>query len=176
MNGQSYDLFSKEHEADQKFQYYFCTIAGALFAYVVQNYKPHKFDSVYFLLIPLAMLLLTVCFLFGLWLIHKSKIITKLNKEGVSYFEENQNIMTKLSETDKVTNRPYETFTNMFGTIDTRHTLMQLMQKNAAEAEKSNRSAKAEMNCADKIESVRNWTLAFGFLLIFVAKIVQPYI
>jgi hypothetical protein len=65
MNETSFDLFSKEHAASERFDYFVCGIAGALFAYIGQAYTPHTFGSRYYYLMPAA-LLLTVSFLFGL--------------------------------------------------------------------------------------------------------------
>lgn len=100
MSDKSFDLFSKEHAASEKFDYFICSVAGALFAYIAQNYQPHKLDSWYHCLMPAALLSLTLSFLFGAWLIKKGIEITKINKECVAAIERNVAIQNNLRETD----------------------------------------------------------------------------
>ena len=36
------DLFSKQHASNEKLDYFMCTVAGALFAYIGQTFSPEK--------------------------------------------------------------------------------------------------------------------------------------
>jgi hypothetical protein len=36
------DLFSKSHDSNEKFDYFMCSVAGALFAYLGQTFTPEK--------------------------------------------------------------------------------------------------------------------------------------
>jgi len=67
----------------EKFDYFVCSVAGALFAYVGQNYTPHKLDSTYSVLTPLALVYLILSFGFGFRRIYIANIAKKLNKEFV---------------------------------------------------------------------------------------------
>lgn len=173
MNEISFDLFSKEHEASQKFDYFICSIAGALFAYIGQAYTPHIFDSWYYFLMPLALISLTISFMSGLWLIKVSKDITKLNQEQVSLIEENQHIQAKLSEREG--GKLLEQFWNELGQLASRQDLMAMMQRNGVKIAEKGKQAATKMKFANKLEKTRNISLGVGFILILASKFSQPY-
>src|ERR1035437_1606045 len=83
MNEISKAIYEREHTSVEKFDYFVCSVAGALFAYIGQTYTPHKLDSLHSVLMPLALLYLTLCFGFGFKRIQLSNIGTKLNKEVI---------------------------------------------------------------------------------------------
>jgi hypothetical protein len=175
MNEKSFELFSKEHEASVKFDYFICSIAGALCAYIGQTYTPHIFNSWYYFIMPIALLSLAICFLFALWLIKVSKDITKLNKEYVSYTEENEHIKNSLNDLNKTTGKPHETFLNIAGTLDKREDLIARFKQNFSRIEYKLKESSGKAGFADKLELLRNVSLAVGFILILVSKFIQPY-
>src|ERR1700722_18797475 len=170
MNDKSFELFSKEHAASEKFDYFICSIAGALFAYIGQTYAPHTFDCWYYYLMPGALLLLTVSFLFGLWLIKVSKDITKLNQTYVSYHEANQQIQIQLHEVDKATGKPLERFMSQLGEFASRQDLIAMMMQNTERIKKASKQSSQKARFADKLELTRNISLAIGFALILFSK------
>jgi hypothetical protein len=175
MNEKSFELFSKEHAATEKFDYFMCSIAGALFAYIGQTYTPHVFCSWYFFLMPAALISLTISFLFGLWLIYDTRKITKINKECVSLDEENAHIRSLLNERDKLSGLPFKIFHARHGPPNTRDELENIASSNTAKFIEASKNAKQMMNFADKLEWTRNISLGTGFLLVLSSKIIQPY-
>jgi hypothetical protein len=100
--------------------------------------------------------------------LHKSKQITRLNKEVSSCHEENASVQTALK-----TNQPF--YTNLSGGVDSRQDLKDLLQKNMMSIVKISKEAKSEMNFADKLENIRNVSLGIGFVFILTAKFLEPY-
>jgi hypothetical protein len=96
MSEKSFDLYSLERASGEKFDYYICGAAAALFAYIGQTYTPHILDSWFYFLTPVALLALTICFGIGLWSIAISKDITTLNKEILLRLEESTKILELL--------------------------------------------------------------------------------
>jgi hypothetical protein len=172
----SFELFSREHAAGEKFDYFICSIAGALFAYIGQSYTPHRFDSWYYLLIPLALLSLTISLLFGLLLIKISKEITRLNKEYISCVEEIDSSKHSLDETNKITGEKGDRYwsSKEVGYVD-RAFIESLISNNKNEM--TNLSAKyaKEFKVSKRCEWARNISLSIGFLLILISRSFEAY-
>jgi hypothetical protein len=77
------ELFRKGHEAADKFDYFVCTVAGAIFAYSAQHYSPRRLDFDWPLLEPISLLLLALAFYFGLKRIEASRTVTQINHSVV---------------------------------------------------------------------------------------------
>jgi hypothetical protein len=94
----SLTIYEKEHASVQKLDYFLCGFAGALFAYIGQNYTPHKLDNWFYCLMPLALFCLTISLGFGLRRLQISNDVTKLNKEIVLAYETCESIHAQLLE------------------------------------------------------------------------------
>ena len=46
------ELFRKGHESADKFDYFICTVAGAIFAYDAEHYLPRRLDFSFHLFEP----------------------------------------------------------------------------------------------------------------------------
>ena len=169
MNEKSFELFSKERASGEKFDYYVCSAAGALFAYIGQTYAPHIFDSWYFFLTPTALLALTICFGIGLWTISISKDVTTLNKDLVLLLEESTQIL-ELLRTSKG-----EHFDSPKQKRATRAELDVKVETNRSSIEEIRTDAMRKITRANRLNLVRNFSLTGGFLLILASKILQPY-
>ncbi|HEV2695679.1 MAG TPA: hypothetical protein VG347_22500 [Verrucomicrobiae bacterium] len=169
MDLKSFELFSKEHAATEKFDYYICSVAGALFAYIGQAYSPHIFDSWYYFLMPLALLVLTLCFCIGLWTIHLSKHITTLNREVLARMEENMDIMKCLENTS------IQIFSSPKLPNKSRAELNEILNANKSEINAFRDDAMRFLKKADRLNLCRNVFLGIGFLLILASKVLQPY-
>ena len=169
MNEKSFEVFSKERAAADKFDYYICSVAGALFAYVGQTYTPHKFDSAYYLITPAALICLTFCFFFGCIVIYMSKEVLKLNKEYLTASETCQNYTNNLNNVNSVL------FNSNHGGTVGRADLEKMRDAAKLEFETKRKIAGKKDSIADKLSILRNCFLVAGFILIFVAKILQPY-
>ena len=60
------DLFKRGYEAVETFDYYICAVIGAVFAYEMEHYSPHKIHCDLHLIEPLALALLGVSFICGI--------------------------------------------------------------------------------------------------------------
>lgn len=169
MNEKSFELHSKEHASGEKFDYYICSAAGALFAYIGQTYTPHVFDSWYFFLTPIALLALTVCFGIGLWTISISKLVTTLNKEVVLLLEESTQILELLGNGDG------EFFDSPKQKRATRVELVAKVETNKVSMNEMREDAMKEIKKADTLNFIRNLSLGVGFLLILASKVLQSY-
>lgn len=169
MNEKSFELYSKERASGEKFDYYICSAAGALFAYIGQTYTPHIFDSWYYYLMPVALMALTVCFAVGLWTINISKHVTTLNKEVVLLLEESTQILELLQKGDcQVFDSPKQkqaTRAELIAKVETNRTSMDEMRADAME----------KIQRADWLNVLRNLSLIVGFILILASKVLQPY-
>jgi hypothetical protein len=166
-------LFDKEYQSFQKLDYFLCSIAGALFAYIGQTYVPHKLDNWYHWLMPLALLCLTVSFLCGLRRMQHINLGLEANRKAHFAAEQSGVFFDILVEFKK--NPNYE--------VSDRSTRKQLTHKDALqrklewETEQSvnNAKCKAAEKIVDRFGFVRTSFLVLGFLLILASKVLQPY-
>jgi hypothetical protein len=170
MNEKSFELYSKERASGEKFDYYVCSAAGALFAYIGQTYTPHTFDSWYFFLTPTALLALTSCFGIGLWTISISKDVTTLNKEVVLLLEESTQILELLRTSNG------EFFDSPKQKRATRTELTAKVETNRASMDEMRVDAMEKITQANRLNLIRNLSLTVGFLLILASKVLQPYL
>jgi hypothetical protein len=168
MNEKSFELFSKEHSSSEKFDYFVCSVAGALFAYIGQTYTPHTFDSWFYYLTPIALLALTLCFCCGFILIKMSNDITRLNKVLYLEMEEGERL-TKLLRTDQ------KEFTNSYGVVASRESIEKERNEELDSAEEIRKEINSKDEKAAKWIYGRNSLLALGFILILLSKVLQPY-
>jgi len=84
-----YELYSKGKDAADKFDYFVCTVAGAIFAYIVQHYTPKVLAWDAATLEPVSLVLLAFSFYFGIkrielgaTIIHIDKDLTQLIHQG----------------------------------------------------------------------------------------------
>jgi hypothetical protein len=70
------DLFSKVHAANDKFDYFICTVAGGLFAYIGENFSPDKLTTGAAAITFIALLFLAISFWCGL---KRIQIMTAFN-------------------------------------------------------------------------------------------------
>ena len=147
MNDKSFELYSKERASGEKFDYYICSAAGALFAYIGQTYSPHTFDSWFYCLTPTALLALTVCFGVGLWSINISKNVTTLNKEVILLIEESTQILELLQQGDcQIFNSPKQK-------PATRGELVAKVEANRTSMDEIRASAMKEIGLADRLRA-----------------------
>jgi hypothetical protein len=170
MSEKSFELFSKEHAATQKFDYFICSVAGALFAYIGQTYTPQRLESIPQWFIPAALLCLALCLLFGLIVIHQSNAVTKYNKESLQAYEIHTSIESKFESSPQSQQFRYE------GKQRTRSELLAFSEKELKNSKDIEDKALKLMKVTEVIVFFRNVLLILGFLLILTSKVWQPYI
>ena len=169
MSEKSFDVFAKEQSSTEKFDYFICTAAGALFAYIGQTYTPHKLDCWFYFITPIALLLLTACFGCGFTVITLINSVTRINRGYLQAHESTVNITSLLSQNQK-------TYTDTLGEPQSREYLEDLKRSKKSEMEEMIRLADSKMTKVRFLCSTRNILLALGFLLILASRILQPYI
>jgi len=170
----SLTLHEKSLASVEKFDYFLCGFAGALFAYIGQNYTPHKLDSWFYCLIPAALACLTVSLAFGLRRLQISIAVTELNKKIVGVFEQCESINAELARHAE-SKEPVLSANILTGEKLDWQGLVDLQKKLRGQAKEDTDIAKLKFKRADLYGSCQNIFLIAGFLLILASKILQPY-
>jgi len=168
MNDQSFELFSKEYDANQKFDYFVCSVAGALFAYIGQTYAPHILNSWFYLITPIALLFLTLCFGCGFLVIHEQNYLTKLNTDLLRAHEECARLAQLLE-------KPDAHFMTHLGEQHDRNSIKAQWSGKIVEFKGIRKKAFKNLARAKKLATARNCLLTIGFALILLSKVLQPY-
>ncbi len=164
----SKELFLKEHSSKEKYEYFICTVAGALFAYIAQTYTPHILNSWFYFLMPLALLFLTFSFTSGLIRIFISNDIVKINKDIMHQFEDCVRISDQLAQN-------FMTYSDHCGKQYTRKDLEDKRVVKNELIKLDEGRIQPRMKWARFLAVVRDISLALAFLLILASKIYQPY-
>jgi hypothetical protein len=173
MNERSIEVYGTMHGASVKFDYFICSVSGALFAYIAQTYSPHKIEVGFSILEPISLLLLAVSFFAGLKRIETANTITRLNHNMLESDEKAGEIAKTLASRDL---KPHHTFVNVVGGESIDVSTLQNLRLQYMEASKKSKSAIAKQNkLAVRYYKIRDIFLLLGFLTIFSAKVLQPY-
>jgi hypothetical protein len=169
MSGRSAQIFGNAQESSEKFDYFVCGVAGALFAYIGENYHPLKFGCGISLLEPVALLLLAASFFVGLKHIETGIAIKRINYQLLVAAERSGQLADALSKEG-----------NMFYNAEG----LEVMTRQQAEAARAlylnnmkilNAKIEEATIPHNRLYTARNILLMLGFLCIFLAKILQPY-
>lgn len=162
--------FERSSKAQIKFDYFMCGVAGALFAYIAQTYAPQKLDNCFSILQTASLLMLAISFYCGIKRIQTTNAVLRLNYKTFNANDVAENITGCLKDekalvaTHAATGKP----TTRQELEGQRANLLQLIDNYKKEVlvlqKKGNRLGWIQVNF-----------LFFGFLLILVAKISQPY-
>jgi hypothetical protein len=173
-NKASLTLHEKSLASVEKLDYFLCGFAGALFAYIGQNYTPHKLDNWFYFLIPLSLFSLTASLAFGLRRLQLSIAVVELNKKVVSVFEECQSINDELAK--HIEKKELSSSVNILtGEKLNSLELIELQKTNREKAKQDKLKAEVKIKRANTYGSFQNIFLIIGFLLILASKILQPY-
>jgi hypothetical protein len=162
-------LYQATQAAEQKFEYFLTGAIGAMFAYTVQNYTPHRLDFSASTLEPIAIICLAGAFFCGL-----KRIECLFHVLGISY-QKNQEI-----DDAQVT----ETAIRMIVTEPEKHQPRQgsSLESLAKEAQAHRGRAQSAEPLLDSLGTKvrhyytwRNGLMLAGFSLIVAAKIAVPY-
>jgi hypothetical protein len=175
MDKPSVKLFLQSQDATVKYDYFVCTVAGALFAYIGQSYSPHKLNNFSAFAEPLTLLLLTISFWQGAERIKKQIYIVQRNQKMLERKEAAEDIARKLeAEEGNITSNPKMTLL-MDGQEITPQQLFNLQNVQLEEAKKIGSELATHIKCSNKLASRRDQLLLAGFCALLIAKIIQPY-
>lgn len=159
------ELFSKGHESASKFDYFVCSVAGAIFAYTAEHYVPKRFAWSFSMLEPLSLLLLAASFYCGFKRLHFAALGTQIN-HLINDHEEKASQLAKATGTE-----PNDAAINS----QVRQLMVYDMKKHVAEALALDPRLDAANALAKNHYSLRDFFLMCGFACIFLAKLLQPY-
>jgi hypothetical protein len=163
----------KEHESVEKYDYFICGMAGALFAYIGQTYTPKRFDCWYSLLTPLALLSLTVCIGCGLRRMHISNIVTKMNKDTLA---DSLNVIDLHRELKKIVDdENYISMEIETGEKLDAKALFKKIDEKRLKIQDEKTLTRFKIRRANCLGTWRNLFLFMGFLLLLASKVLQPY-
>jgi hypothetical protein len=169
MSTRSIEVHKMVQESREKFDYFVCGIAGALFAYLGQNYVPRKLEIGVSVLEPLALLFLVAAFLVGMKLIETANILKRVNFRMLDAAEKAGNLASALNSGSG----PY--YDQEGGDVYDREKALTKRQgclkaRDAAQADLEPINQKVV-----KLYKWRNACLCIGFCVVFAAKLLQPY-
>jgi hypothetical protein len=169
MGDRSVEVHMRHQEEASKFDYFICTVSGALFAYVAQTYIPHRIDLSPALLEPLSLVFLGASFFFGLKRLEQANVVMRLNSRLLDAGEKAGSLTARMLQ-------PGEMFYNEeSGEVFDRTTLEKKRDAYLGVAKSINVQFSKLEKQGLKFYNLRNLFLMLGFLTIFAAKVSQPY-
>lgn len=172
-------IYEKEHSSEEKYDYFICTVAGGLFAYVGQNYAPHKLEDFSSILTPIALFFLTVCFGLGILAIRYSLKTTTKNKDFIlelSKSEEMTEVLKNHFEAKNETKKEGIIYDKSSGKIVPLSEHIESRDRSAKNAKIYRQQGLSYYEIAKRYQFWRDLFLVFGFLTILLSKVIQPYI
>jgi hypothetical protein len=166
----SIELFGITQQSSEKFDYFVCGVAGALFAYIGEHYTPQRFEIGISLLDPSALLFLAGAFFVGLKQIETVIVMRRINFKIVDSSERAGNMTKALSGG---TGGPY--YNEEGGEILTLADVHRIRQERIQEREALQPKLQEATLKAQRLYKVRDWLLILGFLCVFASKILKPY-
>jgi hypothetical protein len=171
MGDRSTGIYGMAHAATEKFDYFICSVTGALFAYIAQTYQPQKIDNIFSILQTLSLLILFVSFFSGIRRIQLVNLNTRINHAMLQASEKAGKITTAL-----IDYRPADSFHNQAsGERTNREDLERKRADYIKEANKMEANLPVIQSKAVRCGRVRDVFLLLGFVTIFSSKILQPY-
>jgi hypothetical protein len=163
----SLEIYKKGQDAADKFDYFVCGVAGAVFAYDAEHYVPRRLDFSFHSLESVSLLLLPLAFVCGVQKLRYSVRGTHIN-HGLNDSEEKSLKLALELEDDKKAKEP------KYGEAS-RQMMIQDIRKHRANVD----ILAAQLS---KVDSVgRRWYIArdillvSGFVAIYLSKVLQPY-
>jgi hypothetical protein len=94
-NNLTLELYKKGKDSADKFDYFVCSIAGAIFAYTVQTYCPKPIDSGFSFLEPISLLLLAISFYLGMKRIELCVNLAHMDKNLTASLEAKDSVVSE---------------------------------------------------------------------------------
>ena len=162
-------LFEKAHDSQTKFDYFLCSVAGALFAFIAQTYTPQKLDSVFSILQSASLIMLAMSFYCGIKRIQTTINVTRINQQIESHASTAKSLLVLLNTNQEVFKNETSGERADRGKLKSKH------------EECLPEISEMQCNVRNTIPRSRIYSLAQlnflfgGFLLILTAKFLQPY-
>ena len=171
MSERSVEVFKSYEEGEDKFDYFVCGVAGALFTYVGQTYTPQKLTHWFNAFEPIALLLLATSFFVGLRRIEAVLTMKRINHKFL-HASEGAGYMTKaLAESS-----PSALHYTEGGQIRNTQQIEAERKRQMTIAKECETVLSQQRIKVRSLYKLRNNLLILGFIAIFCAKISQPYL
>lgn len=168
------DLFTKQHASNEKLDYFMCSVAGALFAYMGQTFAPEKLKIYTCVITIVSLLLLSFAFYCAYRRIQTQNSVTRGNRMEIEACNLIQKMFASITEFEDNERRGlHGNITNEMGEPYTLERLK--MEKVEKEKELNEILVTIE---TDRLSCVsygawRDGLLLLGFVAILVAKVFQ---
>jgi hypothetical protein len=169
MSTRSIEIHKMAWESEEKLDYFVCGVAGALFAYLGQNYAPRKLEIGVSALEPLALLFLVAAFFVGMKRIETAIILKHLNQRMLDAAEKAGNLAKALA----ASSGPYGNEEG--GEVYDRETALTMRQDYLEKRDATQAALEPVKRKAKQLYKWRNRCLYLGFCAVFAAKLLQPY-
>lgn len=166
-------LYERASEEQSKFNYFMCGVAGSLFAYIAQTYTPQRLDNLYSYLQTCALILLASSFYCGIKRIQFAAKAIRLNSATRLSELNAENATAALKRGAK---EGFSGINESVTGIPVTPEKLELRRTESLAAAAKCEKLIEEMNRKAKIQGWFQVNLLFlGFVLIFSAKVLQPY-
>ena len=168
------DLFTKQHASNEKLDYFMCSVAGALFAYMGQTFAPEKLQIYTCVTTIVSLLLLSFSFYCAYRRIQTQNAVTRGNRMEIEACNLIQKMFASITEFENNERRGLcGNITNEMG----EHYTLERLKMEKAEKEKELNAIRETIE-ADRLSHIsygvwRDGLLLFGFVAILVAKVFQ---
>jgi hypothetical protein len=168
------DLFGKYHASREKLDYFLCGIAGALVAYLGQNFSPEKMPSYAAGVTILSLAFLLLAFCCGYFCIRAQNSLTRLNFLEIETSHLIQKMFESMTEYQRREHQglPLK-LTNEMGEPYTLARLQSEKAEKENELLKMRQGMELERISYSKLGRARDALIALGFVALIVAKTLQ---
>ena len=171
MSERSVQAFDAQHKAAHQFDYFVCGVAGAIFAYIVKDYSPHKLAFDLSILTPAALVCLAGSFFAGLKRIESTIAAMRFNAAQLNLSEK----AGHLTEVIMKSGWPSEFYDKQTGEVGTTEQLPSRRDAFREGSKKAKTHVERNAEKAKTYYNLRNRLLILGFIAILAAKVAQPY-
>jgi hypothetical protein len=170
MNDRSIQANFSARDSLNKFDYFVCGVAGAIFAYIVKDYRPLKLEFGISLLEPFALLSLAFSFFAGVKRLEVTNTVNTLNHIMLDSGERAGKLASELRDTEAA-----QFLNASSGETFDRKTAEREYAQQIQRAEKASAEIQEWKVKGRRWYKLRNASLSLGFLTILCARVLQPY-
>ena len=169
MSEKADEVFGLSHKSSEKFDYFLCSVSGALFAYIAQTFTPQRLDNPFSALQTASLLFLAISFYAGIRRIQYRNAMIRENHVMLANAEH----ASKLTE---LLSNPGDSFRNKrTGKNEDRQTVQNQHQVYVDASNRAAATLQFVRTRAKRHGKAQVVFLLVGFLTIFSAKVLQPY-
>jgi hypothetical protein len=158
--------------AQDKFEYFLCGVAGALFAYIGQHYAPHKLGLNAPTVELLSLGLLGASFVAGVLRIERIVLTQRINHVMLDAAEKAGHFTKALATCNP--NAPF--YDAQCGDVYTAASLEKMRKEEIARRDEAQKNIQVIKQKGLQLYKWRNWLLYAGFATMLLAKLLSAYL